>query len=102
MKKYGLIGQLRAKQGKAQELEKILIEAANLMKSAHGCQVYLVGRSIDDTHVVEVMEVWASKKDHDESLRFPGVKELIAKAMPLLDGPPEKGREIELSGGHGL
>jgi quinol monooxygenase YgiN len=102
MEKYGLIGGLRALPGKAGELEKILLSAAELMKNAKGCQSYLVGRSIENGNLIEVIEVWDSKQDHDSSLNYPGVKELISKAMPQLDGPPEKGREIKLSGGYGL
>ena len=102
MEKYGLIGELLAVPGKADELEQILMSAAELMKNAKGCQAYLVGRSAENGDLIEVIEVWDSKQDHDSSLNYPGVKELISKAMPLLDGPPEKGREIKLSGGHGL
>ncbi len=45
---------------------------------------------------------WDSKADHDNSLQVAGVKELISQAMPILDGRPEKGQELEILGGAGL
>ncbi|MEJ2004702.1 MAG: antibiotic biosynthesis monooxygenase [Cyclobacteriaceae bacterium] len=102
MEKYGLIGGLKAAPGKAAELVAILTSAADLMRKADGCLLYLVGFAAEDDHLVEIVEVWDSKEDHDASLSFPGVKELIAEAMPLLDGSPEKGIEIRITGGHGL
>ena len=43
-----------------------------------------------------------SKEEHDNSLKVDGVRELIMKAMPLLDGQPTKGQEIEILGGTGI
>lgn len=42
------------------------------------------------------------KEEHDNSLKIDGVRELIMKAMPLLDGQPTKGQEIELIDGTGI
>jgi len=99
MEKYGLIGKLQASPGNGEKLAEILTQAAELMKEARGCNMYMVGLSMDDDHSVEIIEVWDSKSDHDASLALPGVKALITQAMPLLHGPPEKGREIRLTGG---
>lgn len=102
MNKFGLIGKLNAKTGKGGELLDILSRAADLMRNAQGCRMYLVGHPMGEADAVQVMEIWDSKDDHDQSLAYPGVKELIQKAMPLLDGPPEKGLEWIVRGGHGL
>lgn len=100
--KYGLFGKFIAIEGKEYELSTILEEAASLMKKVRGCRVYLVGHSKENSQEVWVYEVWNSKEDHDNSLSVQGVKELIARAMPLLASPPEKGIELDMVGGLGL
>ena len=49
-----------------------------------------------------VTEAWDSKDDHDVSLQDPKIRELIGKAMPLLDGNPKAGQKLEIFGGHGV
>jgi hypothetical protein len=43
-----------------------------------------------------VTEVWDSKEDHDASLNIESVKKIISAAIPLIDGKPEKGQELEI------
>ena len=93
---YLLQGKLTAVDGAQEELASILIEASKLMENVAGLELYLVGKVQDDPHGVYVTELWHSKEDHDNSLQYPGVKELIVRAMPLLDGAPEKGKEIQV------
>lgn len=95
--KYGLSGSFTAVEGKGNELASILEDAANLMKDAKGCLVYIVGQQSDDKDIVHVFEVWESKEDHDSSLHINGVRELIGKAMPIIDGKPS-GTEIDIAG----
>jgi quinol monooxygenase YgiN len=102
MTKYGLHGKLSATPGNGEKLAQILLQASQLVSTATGCQLYLVSRDQSDLDSVWVTEVWDSKTDHDNSLQVDGVKELIAKAMPLLAGRPEKGQELEVLGGAGL
>ncbi|WP_461491829.1 putative quinol monooxygenase [Pontibacter sp. HJ8] len=102
MNKYGLHGKLKATKGNGDKLASILLEAAKLVATAKGCQLYIVSKSKDDEHTVWVTEVWDSKEDHDNSLKVEGVRELISQAMPILDGMPEKGLELEILGGAGI
>lgn len=99
--KYGLQGKLYAQAGKGDELASILAEAAELMKKAKGCYIYVVGQQADNKETVCISEVWESKEDHDESLNLPGVWELIGKAMPILQGSPES-FEVNIIGGVGI
>lgn len=101
MSKYLLQGKLTAKQGHRDELSAILIEASKLLESAQGCRLYVVGYDKYDNNSVFITEIWDSKQNHDDSLKVEGVRELIMKAMPLLDGQPSKGQEIEILGGIG-
>ncbi len=102
MMKHGLFGKLKAKPGKGDELAAILIENANAKPTMKGCLQYLVGRDPDNPDIVLISEVWESKQDHANSLQLESVKAAIAKAMPILDGMPEKGITWEVIGGLGL
>ena len=99
--KYGLYGKLQAQAGKGKELGEILLRAAKLMEKAKGCILYLVNKTADNPDGIYIIEVWDSKEDHDNSLKLPGVRELITQAMPILDGKPE-GITLEVLGGKGL
>lgn len=100
--KYGLHGMLKAKEGKTDELISILLEAADLVSTAEGCHLYIVSKDNQDKSIIWVTEVWNSKEDHNNSLQIKGVKELISKAMPIIDGQLGKGSEFEVIGGAGL
>lgn len=93
---YLLQGKLTAVDGAQEQLASILLEASKLMENVEGNEFYLVGKALDDANGVYVTELWHSKEDHDNSLQYPGVKELIMRAMPLLGGAPEKGKEIQV------
>jgi len=100
--KYLLHGKLKAKAGKREELASILLEAAETLKAAKGCDVYAIGKDANDTNSVWITEIWHSKEDHDNSLKLDSVKSVIMKAMPILDGMPQKGQELEIVGGLGV
>lgn len=99
---YLLHGKFTAKSGFVDELANILIEASQLVSTAKGCQLYVVSRDKNDPNSVYVTEIWDSKDDHDNSLKIEGVRELIMKAMPMIDGKPQKGQELEILGGTGI
>ena len=99
--KYALYGKLQAQAGKGAELGKILLKAAALMENAKGCILYIVSKSADNPDGVYIIEVWQNKEDHDNSLKVPGVRELITQARPILAGPPE-GVTLEVLGGKGI
>ncbi len=102
MNKYGLHGKLKATAGNGEKLSSILLKAANLVSTAKGCRLYIVSKDKEDEDAVWVTEVWDSKEDHDNSLKVEGVRELISQAMPLLNGMPQKGQELEVLGGAGI
>lgn len=99
---YLLHGKLRAKKGHANQLADILLEASSLVATAKGCKLYAISKDHSDPNSVFVTEIWVTKNDHENSMGLPGVKELIMKAMPILEGQPQKGQELDLIGGAGL
>jgi len=98
--KYGMTGKMKAKDGKGDELAAILLDASKIVSTAKGIGLYIISKDLADANTVIVMEAWESKEDHDNSLKLPGVKELIGKAMPLIDGKPE-GSALTIVGGYG-
>lgn len=100
--KYLLHGKLTAKSGHREELADILIQASQLVSTANGCKLYVIGKDENDKDSVYITEIWDSKEDHDNSLKVEGVRELIMKAMPILEGQPAKGQELEILGGIGI
>lgn len=101
MKKHFLHGKLKAKEGEGAQLADVLLKAAELVSASKGCRLYIVSKDNNDPDAVWVTEVWDTKQDHDDSLKNDSVRALIVKAMPLLDGPPEKGQQLEMIGGFG-
>lgn len=99
---YLLHGKLTAKSEHRDELAHILLEASRLLPPATGCKLYVMSKDANDINSIYVTEIWNSKEDHDNSLKIERVRELIMKAMPLLDGQPTRGQELEILGGIGL
>ena len=99
MNKYFLHGKLSAKAGKGDELSAILLEASGLVATATGCLLYMVSTDPNDADTVWVTELWETAQDHDDSLKVPGVSELIGKAVPILSSMPDKGQELQVLGG---
>lgn len=102
MSKYGLHGALRAQPGQGPRLADILLEAAQLMQEAQGCQLYLISKDLEDADQIWVTEVWESTAAHNRSLQDERVRALITQATPLLATPPAGGRKLEVLGGAGL
>ena len=102
MSKFGYIGKFKTINGQGGKLVEILIGASKLVEQMDDRQSYLVGIDSNDRELIVVKEVWNSKTDHDALLQAEGVRALISIAMPLLDGPPEKGQEIEVLAGKGI
>ncbi len=100
--KYLLHGKLVAKEGQRNALAEILIQASTLLSTAKGCKLYVIGKEENDIQSIYVTEIWDSKEDHDNSLKVEGVKELIIKAMPMLQEQPTKGQQLEILGGTGI
>jgi len=99
--KYGFIAKFRAKPGQADALAGILLEASRGVAEVRGAQLYAVSRDPKDEHLIHVMEIWDSKEDHDQSLTLPDTREMIGRAMPLIDGKPE-GTTLQVLGGLGV
>lgn len=97
---YGHAGSMRTRSGHRDEVVSILLTAAEGLRAA-GCTHYIVTVSATEAETIWVFEVWESKEHHEASLQLPGVKEAIARAMPMLTGE-FTGHELDVVGGLGV
>lgn len=102
MNKYGLHGKLKATPGNGGKLGEILLQASKLVSATKGCRLYIIGADKNETDTFWVTEVWDSREDHDNSLKTEGVADLVLQALPILDGQPKRGQELDVLGGFGL
>ena len=102
MNKYFLHSKLTAKDGQAEKLTSLLLDAAKIVSPIPGCIMYVISKDKNDPDSTWVTEVWNSKQDHDQSLNNEQVKALISRAMPVLQGTPQKSQELEVLGGRGI
>jgi quinol monooxygenase YgiN len=100
-RRFGLHGKLTALPGQRDALVAVLLEAADLVGAAPGCEMYYVSTSQTEPDAIWVTEVWRSEADHAASLSFPGVRELIARAKPLIASMSDSARTVPI-GGKGL
>jgi quinol monooxygenase YgiN len=98
---YGMHVQFTANPGQGDQLEAILLEAADGARQDDACRLYVVSRSPENAETVWVTEAWTSREAHDASVQDQQTKALIARAMPLLAGPPDA-TELRPAGGKGL
>ena len=93
---YGLISNFKATPGNGASLGAILVEASGMMTALDACHTYSVSIEEGDPDSIWVTEIWSSKEAHDASLADGDVRALISRAMPLLAGMPEKGKELRV------
>ena len=101
MSRFGLCGTLKATPGQGDALLDLLLQAAELVANAPGCEVWIVNRVPADPDIVWITEVWRSEADHAASLSDVAVREIIALARPLIASMGER-YILEPVGGKGL
>lgn len=101
MSNYLYHGKLTAKKDQGETLGNILLEASRTVSTVKGCKLYIISKDKTDPDSVWVTELWDSKEDHDNSLKPESVRSVIMKAMPILEGAPQKGQELDVLGGLG-
>ena len=98
--KYGYVNKFTTKSGKREELMTVLLKAAKVLETNSDCLQYLISTA-GEPETLYVTEIWASKQAHDASLEPPGVKTVIAQAMPFIASVSNIA-ELQIEGGKGL
>ena len=90
-----------ARPGHGAVLAGLLLRVAEGLRSAPGCELYVVNLSSDESDTVWVTEIWADEEASDRALSADLGDVGIGEVMALLTGPPEL---VELTpiGGPGL
>jgi quinol monooxygenase YgiN/mannose-6-phosphate isomerase-like protein (cupin superfamily) len=94
-----------AQPGRGDELAELLLQAADSLRDAAGCELYVINRAKDQPDQIWVTELWLSQEALDaslEQLRSDEGKAQLGQVMALLDPnhPPER-VELEPLGGVG-
>jgi len=95
---YGIIGKIKAIDGKRDALIQILIEGS---KEMPGCLSYFVAKDNWEENDIWITEVWTDQASHQASLSLPSVKNAIDKGRPLIAGFGERFETTPI-GGQGL
>jgi quinol monooxygenase YgiN len=101
MGRFGLCGTMIAQAGQRDALLALLLEAADLVADAPGCDVWIVNTMPGNPDALWVTEVWRIEADHAASLANEAVREIIGRARPLIAGMGDR-FILEPVGGKGL
>jgi quinol monooxygenase YgiN len=100
MNKFTMYGKLTAHPGQRDTLVQMMLEAADLLDSVEGCELYIINVSEDDPDDVWVTELWRDAEAHAASLKDENIIALIQRCRPLIAGvEPIKLRPV---GGKGI
>jgi quinol monooxygenase YgiN/mannose-6-phosphate isomerase-like protein (cupin superfamily) len=92
-----------AQPNRGDELAALLLRAADSLRDAPGCELYVINRSATNPDEIWVTELWLSQETLDASVEELGTeagRARVAEVMALLAGPPER-IDVEPIGGVG-
>lgn len=90
-----------AQPGQGAALAEILLDVADHLREAPGCELYVINRAADEPDTVWVTEVWTDAAASDQALSGDLGQAGIGKVLDLLAGPPEL-VDLRPLGGAGL
>jgi quinol monooxygenase YgiN len=85
--KVTVVASFLAKPGKEENVRQTIEAVIAPTRAESGCINYDLHQSTDDPSLFMLYENWNSKKDLDEHLDMPYLRDLIAKADDLLAKP---------------
>jgi quinol monooxygenase YgiN/quercetin dioxygenase-like cupin family protein len=101
MASVGRYAKATARPGRGEELAGALIEVAEGLREAPGCELYVINRSPADPDVVWVTEMWQSQELLDAALERPESRAKLPEVLDLVrDGGFER-IDVEPLGGVG-
>jgi quinol monooxygenase YgiN len=85
--KVTVVATFKAKTGMEEDAKNAILALIEPTRSEAGCINYDLHQSHDDPSVLMLYENWVSKKDLDEHLAMPYLKDLLGKADDLFTEP---------------
>lgn len=86
-KKVTVLARFKAKPGLEQQVHNAIMSLVGPTREEAGCINYDLHQSSDDKAVFMLYENWVSKKDLDDHLNTPYLKNFLGKAPELLADP---------------
>jgi quinol monooxygenase YgiN len=84
-----VIATIKAKPGLEQQVRESVMALVGPTRKEPGCINYDLHQSLDDKTLFMLYENWTSKKDLDEHLNMPYLRDFLAKATDILAEPVE-------------
>jgi quinol monooxygenase YgiN len=78
-----------AQPGQGRALADALLQVADGLRDAPGCELYLINASADEDDTVWVTEIWSDAEASDRALSGELGEAGIGEVLGLLAGPPE-------------
>ncbi len=95
---------VRARPGQGERVAELLLQVAEGLRGAPGCELYVIGRAPDDPDSINAYEVWSSQEQLEAALTAAGDDDggpRPEEVLELLDGPPQR-TDVQPLGGVGL
>jgi len=90
-----------AQPGRGEKLAALLLSAADSLRDAPGCELYVINRSASNSDEIWVTELWRSQETLDarvKELETEAGRARVAEVMALLAQPPERIDAVPLGG----
>jgi quinol monooxygenase YgiN/quercetin dioxygenase-like cupin family protein len=97
----GRYAKFTAKPGQGEALTTKLLEVAQSVAEAPGCQLYVINRSPGEREVVWVTELWRSQEQLDAALASAEARAAIPAVLELVEADSFERIELEPIGGAG-
>ena len=83
---YVVAAQYYAKEGQADEIERILHTMIPMSRAEPGCALYMVNRSVDDPRKFLLYEQYHDKAGYEAHMATDAFKEnILGKVVPMLE-----------------
>ncbi|WP_334071425.1 putative quinol monooxygenase [Paenibacillus sp. A14] len=100
MSKFGMTAKLVAHTGQRDTLLDIMLEAAQAMEAADGCELYAINVDEADPDSIWIMEIWRDADAHAASLKLESTRAVISKGRPFIANMA--GTQLKVVGGFGV
>ena len=87
--KLTVVARIKAKPGLEQRVREALLALVEPTRKEPGCINYDLHQSLEDNTLFLFYENWKSKKDLDEHLNMPYLRDFLARADDVLEQPVE-------------
>ncbi|MBM3298695.1 MAG: antibiotic biosynthesis monooxygenase [Deltaproteobacteria bacterium] len=88
-KKLTVVARIKARPGNEGQVKEALMALVAPTRTEAGCINYDLHQSVDDKSLFLFYENWTSKKDLDDHLAMPYLRDFLGKADELLAEPVE-------------